>query len=55
MGYVRETPRIKRSQHAMCKKKSPVKKEEKKREKKKDSAGCVGETPQIKMKPARDV
>ena len=47
MGCVREIPKEKSSKHGMCKRNSPDKKE--------SSPGCVRETPQMKLKPARDV
>ena len=43
----KEKKKKKKSQHGMCKRNSP--------QKSKSKIGCVRETPQIKMKPARDV
>ena len=46
----RNSPELKKEEekkHGMCKRNSSDKNE--------DRAGCVRETPQIKMKPARDV
>ena len=48
MGYVRETPHIKKeNQHGMCKRNCPHKNNV--------SMGCERETPHIKIKSAWDV